>query len=290
MANRAAKTAFGPMTIVVADQRTSPAQRLVHDDLAYRFLPAGLRFMMALTRWRPLEDALMQAAEKTALGIRGSMLCRKRYIDDKTLEALRAGNEVVVLLGAGMDTRAYRIPALANVPVFEVDLPENIEHKRTTLRRVLGGVPESVRLVPIDFETQDLATGLAAHGYDIARRTLFVWEGVTQYLTERGVRETFRFLAGAAAGSRLVFTYVRKDFLDGENFYGAENAYQRFKVKEKVWRFGMAPAAVPTLLAEYGWTELEQMGPREFTERYIEPTGRALLVSEIERSVHAEKR
>ncbi|AGP35410.1 SAM-dependent methyltransferase [Sorangium cellulosum] len=290
MSNRAAKTAFGPMTIIVADQRYSPEQRLVQDDLAYRFLPAGLRFMMALARWRPLESALMQAAEKTALGIRGSMLCRKRYIDDKILEALRAGNEAVVVLGAGLDTRAYRMPALANVPVFEVDLPENIDYKRATLQRVLGGVPESVRLVSIDFETHDLAAGLAAQGYDIARRTFFVWEGVTQYLTERGVRETFRFLARAAAGSRLAFTYVRRDFLDGENFYGAEGAYERFKVKEKVWRFGMDPATVPAFLAEYGWTELEQMGPREFIERYVQPTGRALLVSEIERSVHAEKR
>lgn len=277
------------MTMVVAEQRYSSEQRLVHDDLAYRFLPPSLKFVMRLAEWRPLEKALIKAAEQTAVGIWGSMLCRKRYIDDKNLEALRAGNEVVVILGVGLDTRAYRLPELANIPVFEIDLPENIDYKRKKIEDILGGMPAHVHLVPVDFETQDLESVLTAHGYERERKTFFVWEGVTQYLTEEGVRDTFQFLAKAAIGSRLVFTYLRKDFLDGDNFYGAETAYRRFKLKEKVWKFGLNPADVPALLGEYGWREIEQMGPQEFTRHYIEPTGRTLLVSEIERSVYAEK-
>jgi methyltransferase (TIGR00027 family) len=289
MTNRAAKTAFGPMTMVVAEQRHAPEQRLIHDDLALRFLPPSLRLVMKLARWRPFETLLFKAAEQTAKGIWGNMLCRKRYIDDKVLEALRAGGEVVVILGAGLDTRAYRLPELARVPVFELDLPENIDYKRRKLEDVLGGVPSHVRLVPLDFDAQDLGSALAERGYELERRAVFVWEGVTQYLSEAGMRDTLRFLAQAATGSRLVFTYLRKDFLDGDEMYEAEVAYRRFKLDEKVWKLGLDPADVPALLAEHGWRELEQMGPRELTERYIEPLGRTLAVSEIERIAYAEK-
>jgi methyltransferase (TIGR00027 family) len=289
MANRATKTAFGPMTMVAVEQRHSSEQRLVHDDLAQRFLPPSLRLVTRLARWRPLESLLIKAAEQTAAGIWGSMLCRKRYIDDKNLEALRAGNEVVVILGAGLDTRAHRLPQLAGVPVFELDLPENIDYKRKKVVEIFGEVPAHVHLVPIDFDAQDLASVLAEHGYDPAQKTFFVWEGVTQYLSEAGMRDTLRFLAKAATGSRLVFTYMRKDFLDGEEFYGAQAAYQRFKLEEKVWKYALRPADVPVLLAQYGWRELEQLGPPELTERYIAPLGRSLAVSEIERTVHAEK-
>jgi methyltransferase (TIGR00027 family) len=289
MTNRAAKTAYGPMTMVVAEQRRRAEERLVHDDLVHRFLPPSLRLVMKLARWRPFENLLLAATEKTAKGLWGSMLCRKRYIDDKTLEALRTGSEVVVILGAGLDTRAYRLPELAAVPVFEVDLPESIAYKRKQVEDVLGEVPSHVRLVPVDFDAQDLGSVLAEHGYELERSAFFVWEGVTQYLSEEGVRDTLRFLAKAAPGSRLVFTYLRKDFLDGDELYGAEAAYRRFKLEEKVWKFALDPADVPAFLAEHGWRELEQMGPHEFTERYIEPLGRALTVSEIERTVYAEK-
>jgi methyltransferase (TIGR00027 family) len=193
------------------------------------------------------------------------MLCRKRYIDEK-LQGADSQIDAAVILGAGFDTRAYRLPVLAETPVYELDLPTNIERKRTRLTKLFHEVPANVTLVPIDFETQDLADSLADHGYRPERPTFFVWEAVTQYLTEPGVRKTFDFLATAAVGSHLVLTYVRKDFLDGTALYGGENAYQEFVVKRQLWHFGMDPDHVAKFLADYGWSETEQMGPQEFTE------------------------
>lgn len=104
---------------------------------------------------------------------------------------------------------------------------------------------------------------------------MFVWEAVTQYLTEDGFRKTLRSLSKAAAGSRLIFTYVREDFLAGLNFYGAEQMIHRdMKTKYDVWHFGIKPENVDSLLREYGWAEREQVGPREYFKRYIEPSGR----------------
>jgi methyltransferase (TIGR00027 family) len=145
----------------------------VHDDRAYGFLPTGVQFIVRLTRWQPARNLLMNLTEKTAHGIWGSVLCRKRYIDDKILEAIDT-IDAVVILGAGLDTCAYRMSELRTLPVFEVDLPENIAYKRTKLQALDGQIPASVRLVPIDFERQDLATALAEHGYQGDQRTFFV--------------------------------------------------------------------------------------------------------------------
>jgi methyltransferase (TIGR00027 family) len=247
-----------------------------------------VQFIVRLTRWQFLRNVLIKLTEKTAQGIWGSVLCRKRYVEDKLQEAVDA-IDAVVILGSGLDTLAYRMTELGTLPVFEVDLPENIAFKRTKLEELYGQLPTRVRLVPIDFERQDLETVLAEYGFQTSQRTFFVWEAVSQYLTEDGVRKIFDFLAKAARGSRLVFTYIRQDFLDGVNLYGAAMTYERFRVKQQLWHFGLIPERVAAFLAAYGWEEGEQMGSQEFVTRYIRPSGRDIPVTELERSVYAEK-
>ncbi len=267
-------TAIGPMVIAAVDQYEE--HPLVRDHLAARMLPTAGRVAVAVARWRPVRRALFAATEKKIAGLWASMLCRKRYIDElvDTSDA-----EAVVVLGAGFDTRGARF---GHRQIFEVDLPSNVESKRTRLRAVFGEVPPNVRLVPVDFETQDLATALAEHGYRAGLRTLFIWEAVTQYLTEDAVRATFGVLAGAPADSELVFTFIRKDFIEGTALFGGAAAHHEFVVERRLWKFGLLPDEVPGFVQPYGWAEVEQLGPHEFTARYLEPAGRLLPVSEIE--------
>jgi methyltransferase (TIGR00027 family) len=277
------------MTIVAVEQSHPEGQRLTQDALAYQFLPLGLRSIVKLSRWAPARDLLFKWFDKRVPGVWAVMLCRKRYIDEKILEALSARIQAVVILGAGLDTRAYRLTALTPLPVYEVDLPENIAYKRAKLEQVYGRVPGHVTLVPVDLDRQELESALVSHGYTTEHKSFFVWEGVSQYLTEEGVRKTFSFLAQAPTGSRLAFTYVCKDFIDGTNRYGADAMYQAFRVKAQLWRFGMEPEQVAEFLAGYAWRELEQVGSQEFMVQYLKPSGRALPVSQIERVVYAEK-
>jgi methyltransferase (TIGR00027 family) len=236
--NPAAQTAYGPMVQVAIEQYEPPERRLVDDELALSFLPAGQRAMVRAMRWPPLRRLTISAGERVVPGSWAIVAGRKRYIDDKLAEALESIDAVVVL-GAGMDTRAYRLSRRSDIPVFEVDLPVNIERKKAVLRRVFDVLPRSVHLVPLDFERDDLFGALTQHGYSAGARTFFVWEGVTQYLTEDAVRATFTALQGVPSGSRLVFTYVRKEFIDGLNMYGATLLYKRFRQRRKVWKFGM---------------------------------------------------
>lgn len=191
-----------------------------------------------------------------------------------------------MILGAGLDTRGIRLVAPAGVPVFEVDLPANIAYKRKKLSRAVSPL---LTLVPVDLATDDLGQALAAHGFRISGKTMFVWEAVTQYLTEDGFRHTMAFLAKAGTGSGLTFTYVRQDFFDGTRLYESANLYRRFRGEKPVWHFGIAPEDVAGLLAEYGWQEIGQAGRTEFLDRYVRPAGRAVGVSAIERAVYATK-
>jgi methyltransferase (TIGR00027 family) len=173
--------------------------------------------------------------------------------------------------------------------VWEVDQPENIGPKRARLRKLLGEMPAGVRLVPIDFDREELGAVLASSGYPAQRRTFFIWEAVTQYLTETGIEKTLEFLADAAGGSRLAFTYIRPDFLDGQHLYGQQATYAKYVVKDKSWRYGIAPEGVADLLSGRGWRVVEHLGYDELAERYVKPTGRALAATAIERMVYAEK-
>jgi methyltransferase (TIGR00027 family) len=289
MAQKAADTGVGPAAIVAIEQHFPEDARIINDDLAFQMLPFGVRAYVWLSRFSWARDWMVRAGEKKAPGVWAMALCRKRYIDDKVVEAVVEQAETVVNLGAGFDTQAYRLPALANVPIWEVDQPDNIDAKRSRLKKVFGEVPAHLTLVSIDFDSQDLGAVLASHNCAVDARTFFILEGVTQYLTEAGIQETFDFLAKAPAGSRLVFTYVRKDFMDGKVFYGHEFLYKKMLLKDKIWLFGMDPEDVADFLGGYGWRVLEHLGYEELAEVYVKPTGRKLESLELERVVYAEK-
>ena len=275
------------MALVAVEQHFSPSERVIDDSLAVRLLPPGAKAFVRILRLRGIRDWIIDASEKSNPGIWGGLLCRKRYIDEK-LVASRSEIEGLVNLGAGFDTRPYRLPALSGLPVWEVDQAENVQKKEKRLRSALGKIPANVQLVAVDFDRDDLGLALAAKGFSMAKRTFFVWEAVTQYLTEQGVRATFAWLAKAAPGSRLAFTYVRKDFLEGKALYGWESGYRRF-VASKIWLFGMNPGDCPSFLRTYGWRVIEDVGYDELAEKYLAPTGRRLTSTPVERMVYAER-
>lgn len=275
-----ARTAAGPVFIAAVEQFEPAARRILDEPYAARMLPRPLRYPLPVLRSATMRRLSRQATERQAPGLWGEMLCRKRYARDQVAAAKAAGARQLVVLGAGVDPLSLS----AGLPAFETDMPENIAVKRARL----DGIDRDVRLVPVRFETDDLGEALRRNGFDIALPTVFVWEGVTQYLTEADVRRTFGFLSTAAPGSRLAFTYVHNDFLTGANHYGAETLV-RSMVRTGVWKFALAPSEVDGMLREYGWREREQAGTAEYRARYVEPTGRDLPVSGIERFVLAEK-
>ena len=288
MSKEAAKTAYGPTLLIAIEQFFPREQRIIEDNIAYRVLSPAARAFVQLMRPTWARNLLIHLGETGPFpGMWGAMLCRKRYIDD-TLAESASDVDAVVNLGAGLDTRAYRLEALPGMPTWEVDQPEVIQQKKAGLRRALQALPQNVTLVPIDFDHEDLHTVLEAHGHSVDSRTFFILEGVTQYLTEKGLRSTLDFLSVAASGSRLVFTYVRKDFVDGRDMRGWEQAYKKY-VQGGLWLLGLEPQELAEFLDGYGWRLVEDLGYEELAERYIKAPGRTFKTTAVERIALAEK-
>ena len=158
-----------------------------------------------------------------------------------------------MILGAGFDCRAYRLAALERCTVFEVDHPSTLATKRAILGGALGKIPESVRFVEIDFNGESLPEVLDRAGFRASRRTVFLWEGVTNYLTAKAVDSVLRFVASCGAGSRIIFTYVDAGVLDGSvRFYGAERLLRDVERLREPWTFGIVPRELGEFLGRRG--------------------------------------
>ncbi len=222
-------------------------------------------------------------------GARSSGVGRTRYIDEALRQGVRDGLDQIVILGAGFDGRAYRIPALAAARVFEVDQPETSLAKQRRLRKSLGRLPAHVSYVAFDFNRASPAEVLRDAGFDPARPTFFLWEGVTNYLTERAVDATLRYVASAPAGSRILFTYIRRDVLRGETaFVGGRRVRNLVSNAGEPWTFGFDPAELPSHLQARGLHLLCDVDSIAYRTRCMGAEGRHLRGYEFYRIAVAE--
>jgi methyltransferase (TIGR00027 family) len=241
--------------------------------------------MMQLKSMRTLAIRQMDALTP---GIYGVQIARTRYIDDAVRDALSQGIEQVVILGAGLDTRPYRLPELEHTRVFEVDLPSVQEDKKKKLHKHFGRLPQQVKFLPIDFDTRSLEAVFKGTAFDPARPAIFVWEGVTQYLAEEAARRTLAFVGTSAPGSMLVFTYVLKSFIDRHSdIPGAKKMMEMMTKRGSAWLFGLEPSSVASYLAPFHLRLIADVGQAEHQAHYFKPVGRQLVVSEIERIAQA---
>jgi methyltransferase (TIGR00027 family) len=202
-------------------------------------------------------------------GARTSGIARTRYIDDALRAALDDGVEQVVVLGAGFDCRAHRTPGIDRVRVFEVDHPDTQAAKRRCLSPVLTSGPNPVIYVATDFNQRRLEGAMADADYDRARRTFFIWEGVTNYLDARAVDTAFDWFATAAPDSRVVFTYVHRLMLDDPAaFRDGEQLLRNLRQIGEPWTFGFDPSELPGNLQARGLELVEDLGATEYRARY----------------------
>jgi methyltransferase (TIGR00027 family) len=265
-------------------------QRLFYDPYALKLLPFGWRVVLRLAYLPGLRGLVLSLRERRMPGTLGSILCRARYIDDVLIGALEAGIDQVVILGAGFDSRAYRIRGMERVQVFEVDLPGTVALKQARLESVLGAIPENVRFAGIDFDRQDLGEVLRAAGFLKGQRTLFIWEGVTQYLTAGAVDSTLAFVAGSGDESAIVFTYVPRGLIDGTDRPEWFEPFMAFASRiGSAMIFGIDRAELGGYLSDRGLKLIRDVGAADYRDLYLKPLGRELNVFDAERVAYAER-
>ncbi len=151
------RTALGAAICRLIEQYQPEQARLFYDPVVRELVGAPVRFLMQFAFMR---DFTVKQTDAVAAGIYGAQICRTRYIDDAIRAALSQGIGQLVILGAGFDTRPYRLPGIESVKVFEVDLPSVQNDKKNRIRKHLGRLPDYVTFIPIDLSTQTLSSGV----------------------------------------------------------------------------------------------------------------------------------
>jgi methyltransferase (TIGR00027 family) len=256
---RPMSTARGVALVRAVEMLRPEAERIASDPNARSFVNplniVGLRVMQltGLSRLIGIEPMLTFA------------IVREQFVEDIIVAEARRGLAQVVILGAGFDTRAYRIGALKGLPVFEVDHPVTQAQKRAALRGV--AIPPEVQFVSVDFETDDLGERLRSAGYREDVRTLFVWQGVSMYLTQSGIDRTLAFIARhSAKGSTVVL-----DYFDARAMQGGEARVVRFftGIMGEHVRFAIDQREIEAFLQTRGFKDVRNADGAEMARPYL---------------------
>jgi methyltransferase (TIGR00027 family) len=227
----------------------------------------GLQLARPDSDWRQRPDM----NEYATPGVRASIVARARFIEDLVTEQADHGVGQYVLLGAGLDTFAQRRPEIASrITVFEVDQPGPQVWKRQRLVELGFGVPESLRLVPVDFETTSWWDGLLANGFDAGKPAVVASLGVSMYLTRETTAATLRQSASLAAGSTLAMTFMQPVELVGpeeQAMHRATDAAARASGTPFISYY--APDETLAMARDAGFVTARHVSAADYTRRYF---------------------
>lgn len=228
----------------------------------------GLRLADPPDGWRDRGDMHPQGTA----GFRASIVARARFIEDLVLAETAAGTGQYVILGAGLDTFAQRHPeAGERLTVFEVEQPDTQAWKRRRLEDLGYGIPDWLRLVPTNFETDDAwLKALSAAGFDPARPAVIVSTGVSMYLSKEANAATLRKVAGLAPGSVFAMSFLLPaDLLDPADRPGLEMSSKGAAASGTPFVSFFTPDEVTSLAVECGFTTAEHVSGTLLADRYF---------------------
>jgi methyltransferase (TIGR00027 family) len=212
-----------------------------------------------------------EAAQRVFQATRAVMIMRSRYAEDALSRAIAGGITRYVILGAGLDSFAWRHPeSAAAVEVYEIDHPASQQWKRQRLQELGIDQPSHLTFLPIDFEKQTLLDGLRDGGYPLEKPAFFSWLGVTQYLTREAVLGTLQQLATMASGTEITFTFVvPQSLLEGEDQRFFAMAAAGAAARGEPWVTFFEPDELVTQLEELGFTRVVHFSPDEANIDYF---------------------
>jgi methyltransferase (TIGR00027 family) len=197
-------------------------------------------------------------------GARVQATTRSRYTEDRVAQGARRGVTQYVILGAGLDSFAYRSEVAGQIRVFEVDHPATQDWKRARLSSADIPVPDGVEYVAVDFEVDSLEECLVRAGFDRSRPAIVSWLGVTVYLTRAAIGGTLDVAAGFAPGTELILDYlVPAEMRDADGRAYAESVMPVSAERGEPWLTFLTPQEMSALLADRGFERVEHVRQRD---------------------------
>jgi methyltransferase (TIGR00027 family) len=258
------RTALGAARLRAAHQVLDKAS-ILSDPLAARILGDDIEISLDHAK-----------AHTSGPRMRWFIASRSRIAEDALNIAVDAGTTQLVVLGAGLDTLAYRTPLAGRLRIFEVDHPATQKRKRDMLAAAAIAVPDTLSYVPVDFEREQLSERLDAAGFKSAERSFFSWLGVVPYLTEAAIFSTLGFIAGLPGGAEVVFDYVNPAasvHADGRAAHQALAA-RVASVGERFQGY-LDTAVLCAKMREAGFRHVDDIGPAELAARFFPETERS---------------
>ena len=275
---KASRTAAGTAGERAIESFRPANERVLYDPYAIQFL-GGIYSIIAKTRFLISSRLLVKIMDwymsRLVPGGNTYDVVRARYIDDYLIQCIDDGIEQLILLGAGYDSRAFRFSALKEkVKVFEVDHPDSQRGKKEKVRKIFGSLPDHVVYVPIDYDKDKMSEKLFESGYDRNLKTLFIWEGVTYFLTDEAVDETLAFVVNnSGEGSSIIFDYIYESVIDGRMKEAEQTRRQAARAGES-FKFGIEEGNVEEFLEKRGFGKVKNMNAKSLEDRYFKGTDR----------------
>jgi methyltransferase (TIGR00027 family) len=256
-------TAEGIALVRAIEASRPPDKRICYDPIARTLVNPISLFLSELV----IDCGIYDRFFAPGVGAIEFITARERYIDDFLKTCLSEGLDQVVILGAGFDTRAYRIAGIEQTQVFEVDHPATQEVKLQRLKKVIDPLPDHVTFIPVDFNTHTLAERLPASSYDEQGKTLFIWQGVTMYLTPEEIDSTLAFIANhSGPGSVVVFDYFYNETLRDMKMEAARRITRA--IGERLI-FGIDGGQIEPFLTRRGFRDIRNADAEELTRLYF---------------------
>jgi methyltransferase (TIGR00027 family) len=208
-------------------------------------------------------------ADPRSRAFRAFMVARSRYAEDNLAAAVALGVKQYLVLGAGLDTFAYRNP-FPNIRVFEVDVPAMQQWKREMLRAACIDEPANLTFIPLDFEHQTLISGLTEGGFDTQAPAFFTWLGVIPYLTLPAFRSTLDVVASLPPGSGITFDYsLSHEELSPRLQAAAKSLAARVAAAGEPFKLFFRSAQMDNELSSAGFQRIEQLDSMDINARYF---------------------
>jgi len=271
-----------------AESSKGENERICYDPYAVHFIrPEIIEF----GKKHPEEaKELIENTERLFPGLSSSIMARVRYFDDFVKKSIEDGLKQIVILGAGYDTRAYRIEELKeNVNIFEMDHPNTQGFKIEKIKEIFGSTPENVVYVPVDFEKEKIGEKLIENGFISSKKTLFILEGLVMYIPPESVAETFLFITeNSAKGSTVIFDYYPKSVVDGtcKLEIGQNIRNHLIKIGEPL-QFGIKEEEMENFLKEFGFSSIENVTSEDYKKAYFQGENKKRDVCELLYFAHA---
>jgi methyltransferase (TIGR00027 family) len=249
-------TSLGAAGLRAAHQLLDGEPKLFSDPVILQLLEPG--------HIEEIKASASQFQHPETLRLRSRIALRSRYAEDRLMLAYARGVRQYLLLGAGLDTFAWRQPeGLDGLKIFEADHPATQEQKRQRLSRAGLSVPANCEIVAINFETETLEEALRKSSFDFHTPCFISWLGVTVYLSKEAVDTVFRFVSTLPKGSELVFTFAQERI----GGFMSHTAIRAAKAGEP-WRTYFRPEDLARRLYELGFSSVNFLEPEEALKRY----------------------